>query len=183
MKKWLLILLIAMIVPFMAACGDDDDDDDSNGSSSSSQSMTEAEFMNEFAKSMCSKMFNCSNIPEITLFRQIMSINDENQCVATIGSFIAEEDGSPEDTSMDTEDDCPNPNISKANQCLDCFKNLSCDNFAKIFSMGEDGMDPFDICPTCNEICPETSRKGSPGEPADQYAKAVKAYFEMIKNQ
>lgn len=114
MKKLLVIMMFAFVA---VSCGGDENKED--------------EYAEKFAKAFCDKIFNC----EGTEMAQAMYGGTESNCVKMM-TTDSEEDGTEED-------ECKNPNYDKADQCINCIKNLSCEEF-----MGEE-----ETCPVCDETC------------------------------
>jgi len=113
-------LLLAMVLILVASCGGSD-------------SMEEA--AENYAKVVCKKIFTC----EETAAYEAYVGGTESNCVKLMTS--------DDETGEDTEDECENPNLDKADECISCYEKLSCEDFAAAFS-GEK-----EVCPVCEETC------------------------------
>ena len=119
MKKLLTVMIFVLIA--IVSCGGESKED---------------EYTEKYAKAMCDKIFNC----EGTEMYQAMFGGTESNCV-TLMTTDAEDDGT--DDGTDDEEECESINWDKADQCIKCYEDLSCEDFVS----------EENPCPVCDETC------------------------------
>ena len=95
----------------------------------------EDEYAKRYAEATCDKIFNC----EGTEAYQAMFGGTESNCVKLM-TTEADDDGTDDGTD---EDECESINWDKADQCIKCYEDLSCDDF----------MNNDNACPICDDTC------------------------------
>ena len=111
-------LLLALIFIIVASCGGTE---------------TVEEATERFAKTMCKKIFTC----EETKAYEAFFGGTEAGCITMIKTNEDKED-----------DDCKSINQSKVDECIKCYENLSCADFAESMQSEDD-----ETCSVCDETC------------------------------
>ena len=96
--------------------------------------------LEEFTKIYCKKIFTCDEGKDLRPYLG----NSEGKCVEIVLDEYEE---------IEVGEECINFSSLKANQCLNCMKNLSCSQF---FAEYEEDFDPDEHifpCPVCDEVC------------------------------
>ncbi len=122
MKKLLLAMMFVLIA---VSCGGDDE--------------TMEEAAERYAKVMCKKIFACE---ETSAYEAFVG-GTESACVTLMTAEPEEEEG---EETTETEE-CENPNFDKVNECISCYENMSCEDFAEAMQSDEEA------CPACDETC------------------------------